>query len=155
MSVAEQSEVRVSDGALRRFIGYRLKLAFNVFRADLCDVLAPYGLRMISYSALGVIVETPGLRPSTLAEALNIERPNLVSTLDDLEALGLIRRERDAADRRAYALSPTRRGVEVFGAAAAANEAHEAALLAGVPAEDAATLLRVLDHIQAKGARRS
>ena len=141
----------VSDATLRRFIGYRLKRAFNALRADLAGVLEPLGLRMITYSALVLIVDNPGLRPSRLAEALAIERPNMVAILDELEGMDLIQRARDPHDRRAHTLTATPEGRRLCTRAIAADERHESALLAGVSGEDLAVVEQVLSQIERRG----
>ena len=46
----------VSDATLREFLGYHMKRAFNVVQADLARVLKPFELRMLTYSALVLIV---------------------------------------------------------------------------------------------------
>lgn len=128
----KRSETGASDATLRRFAGYRLKRAFNVFRSDLATTLEPFGLRMMTYSTLVLIVDNPGLRPSQLAGALDIERPNMVTLLDELEQADLIQRERDPSDRRAHALTATLEGRKLCARAVAENEKREAALLAGL-----------------------
>lgn len=144
-------EPLVDDTTLRSFIGYRLKRAFNMLRADLVGVLEPLGLRMITYSALVLIVDNPGLRPSRLAEALAIERPNMVAILDELEDQGLVQRARDPRDRRAHTLTATPQGRRLMTRAIAVDQRHEAALLAGISAEDLAVVERFLDQIEGKG----
>ncbi|MEZ5715254.1 MAG: MarR family transcriptional regulator [Paracoccaceae bacterium] len=122
----------VSDAALRGFIGYHMKRAMAVLQADLNRVLKPFGLRMVTYSALVMVVENPGLRQAQLADALAIERPNLVVILDELEEAGLITRDKVPTDRRAYALNPTLKGRKLAERATAANRADEARLLGGM-----------------------
>ncbi|SFL88269.1 MarR family winged helix-turn-helix transcriptional regulator [Shimia aestuarii] len=147
--VREEAEpVAVSDAALTRFLGYHLKRAQTVLMGDMNAAIAPLGLRMITYSALAMVAENPGLRQSHLADALSIERPNLVVILDDLEERGLISRDRVPTDRRAYALMPTLAGRKLYEEATAAVAAHEARMLAGVSAEDRAAVLRVLGAIR-------
>ena len=96
-----------TDKGLRQFAGYHLKRAYNVLRSDLSRTLEPLGLRITTYSSLILIVENPGIRQSELASALDIERPNMVVIIDDLEQRGWINRERVKTDRRAYALYAT------------------------------------------------
>ena len=67
-------------------------------------------MRITTYSALNLIVENPGIRQSELAKALDIERPNTVVILDDLEHPGWIDRRRVETGRRAYALFATLAG---------------------------------------------
>ena len=143
----ESGPVSASDAALAQFLGYHLKRAQTVLMGDMNAAIAPLGLRMITYSALTMVVENPGLRQSHLADALAIERPNLVVILDDLEERGLISRDRVPTDRRAYALTATLKGRKLYEEATAAVAAHEARMLAGVSAEDRAAALRVLGAI--------
>lgn len=143
----------VSDATLRRFVGYHLKRAFNVVRADLVRVLEPLGLRMITYSALAMIVDNPGVRPSRLAEALSVERANMVAILDELERMALIERRPDPRDRRAQALDATEAGRDLCARAVAADEASEAALMRNVRDADRDALIRVLGSIENAGRR--
>lgn len=109
----QNKEASFSDDELRQFLGYQLKRTFNAMRADLSQVLEPYGLRMTTYSSLVLIEDNPGIRQSELANILNMERPNMVLILDDLEQRGWITRERLETDRRAYALKVTLSGKRV------------------------------------------
>ena len=102
--------VKVSDKCLRVYAGYSMKRAFNAIRADVTETLRPFGLRMVTFSALSIVVENPGLRQGQLADALSIERPNLVALVDELERLGLVERAKSPDDGRALALTPTARG---------------------------------------------
>ena len=99
------------DRSLRAFSGYGMKRAFHVIQADLAATLAPFGLRMVSFSTLTVIADTPGLRQSQIADALLIERPNLVQLLDELQRMGLIERTPHPSDRRAHAMVATEEGL--------------------------------------------
>lgn len=138
----------ISDGMLREFCGYTMKRAFHVIQTDVNRTLAPFGLRMVTFSALAVIVENPGLRQSHLADALLIERPNLVLILDDLQRLGLIARNPAADDRRAYALTPTDAGKELFARARAAVRAHDARMTAELGDAEKADLISALRRIE-------
>ena len=89
---SETGIVTVSDRSLRSLYGYQMKRTFNVIQSDLSRTLKPLDLRMLTYTALVLIVDNPGLRQSQLAEALDIERPNLVVIVDELE-----RRDRTTA----------------------------------------------------------
>jgi DNA-binding MarR family transcriptional regulator len=53
----------------------------------------------------------------TLSEELRIDRSVMVSVADDLERAGLVRRERNPNDRRAYAVSITQAGRKRLAAA--------------------------------------
>ena len=143
-----ENTASVQDTTLRRFLGYHMKRAFNVIQADLAATLKPFELRMLTYTALVLIVDNPGLRQSQLADAMDIERPNLVVIIDELERRELITRDRVPTDRRAYALNPTLAGRRLCEKAVAAVAAHEDRLLAGLDAEALATTIAALQQIQ-------
>lgn len=147
----EQTEADVSDAALRQFVGYGMKRAFNVLRADLARTLEPFGLRMLTFSALSMIVENPGLRPSQLAEALSVERANVVVYVDKLEQAGWVTRAPCPEDRRAYALQCTISGRQVYDKAQAAVRAHDRRMLDGLRAVEIAAVKKALARIEGLG----
>ena len=53
------------------------------------------------------------LSQQAIGEALRIDRTTMVALVDDLEQLGLVRRERNPADRRAYMIRLTSEGAEL------------------------------------------
>lgn len=140
-----------ADAVLRELLGYHIKRAQSAIQADLNAALKPLDLRMLTFSALAVVASSPGLRQAQLADALSIERPNLVVVLDELERRGLILRDRVPTDRRAYALKATLEGRRLFEAAQAAVKSHEAALFAGISAADQALLRDMMQRIWQAG----
>ncbi len=138
----------VSDATLRNFVGYHMKRASNVFYADLAKTLKPFKLRMLTYTALVLVVDNPGMRQRQLADAMEIERPNMVVLIDELEKLGLIIRETLTTDRRAYALRATSTGEQVYEAAVAAVITHENEMLEGVDSEMRETLITAMNLIK-------
>ncbi|MDJ0630210.1 MAG: MarR family transcriptional regulator [Rhodobacter sp.] len=144
----------ISDATLQRFAGYRMKRAFNVIRDDLHLVLKPFDLRMLTYTALVLIVDNPGLRQAQLADAMDVERPNVVVIVDELEQRGLIVRDPAPNDRRAYALNPTPAGEHLCATALTAVERHEERLMAGIDAETRAAMFAGLEAIRRGSDRR-
>lgn len=144
---------RINDATLRRFLGYHMKRAFNVIQADLVQTLKPFDLRMLTYTALVLIVDNPGLRQSQLADAMDIERPNLVVIIDELERRELITRDRVPTDRRAYALNPTLAGRRLCDKAVAAVTEHEAQLLQGLEEEMVADMIAAMKQIEKRPGR--
>lgn len=140
-----------ADQTLRGFAGYALKRAFNVIQADVNATLAPFELRMVTFSALMVIRDTPGLRQSHLAGALSIERPNLVLILDELERAELIERTRSTEDRRAFELTVTLKGRRLCDRAECAVREHDARMVAGLSEEERAALHSALRLIERNG----
>lgn len=139
---------KVSDETLRLFIGYHMKRAFNEIQTDLAQTLKPFDLRMLTYTALVLIVDNPGLSQSQLAAAMDVERPNLVVIVDEIERRELITRDRVPTDRRTYALKTTLAGRQLYEKAVAAVVAHEARLFAGIDDEVRSALIGALTAIR-------
>lgn len=142
------SVTHVQDRTMRKLVGYHMKRAFNVVQADLAKTLKPFELRMLTYTALVLIVDNPGLRQSQLADAMDIERPNLVVIIDELERRELIVRDRVPTDRRAYALKTTLAGRQLFERAAQAVSEHEARLMTGLDDTSRDCLIAALKTIE-------
>lgn len=132
------------DHKLADFTGYSLKRATSIVLSDLADVLRAHDLRAVSFSALLIIVEQPGLTQTQLAESLQIERSNLVTILDELSRRKLMIRARVPHDRRRHALMPTDAGKELADAVRRDVMAHEDRLFAGLTAAEHAELRRLL-----------
>lgn len=133
---------------MRGLFGYNIKRAFSALQVDLLHVLGEFDLRMVPFSTLVMIVENPGLRQSQLADALAIERPNLVVVLDGLERRALITRDRVPTDRRAYALSATLAGHQLCEKAYRAVQAHETRYLERLSISERAALESALAKIE-------
>ena len=146
---ANQSGVlHVSDQTLRQFVGYNIKRTFNALHSDLVLTLQPFELRMITYTALTLIRDNPGLRQSQLADALAIERPNLVVIIDELERRELISRTPVLTDRRANALQVTLAGRRLCDKATTALQLHEQSFLDSLDQDAKETMLQVLHLIE-------
>ena len=145
---AEKVSQSIDDKTLRQFVGYGLKRAFNRIQSDLAQTLKVYELRMLTYTALVLIIDNPGLRQSQLADAMDIERPNLVLVIDELEQRGLIFRDKVPSDRRAHALKATLAGQRLYEQAVAAVIAHEEKLLKGIDENERAQILATLSRIE-------
>ena len=146
--VVTSDVTHVSDATLRQFMGYHMKRAFNIIQSDLGRTLKPFDLRMLTYTALVLIVDNPGLRQSQLADAMDVERPNLVVIIDELECRELIVRDRVPTDRRAYALKVTLTGRQLYEKAVAAVTAHEEQLLQQLDGDTRQIVIAALKTIE-------
>ncbi|MFT4190566.1 MAG: MarR family transcriptional regulator [Comamonas sp.] len=86
-----------------------------------------------------------GVRQGTLAEAMSIEGPSLVRSLDQLVDAGLVQRREDPADRRARTLHLTPQGVRVCIEIEAVLLALRGTLYEGVADADVTACLRVFE----------
>ncbi|MEP6828136.1 MAG: MarR family transcriptional regulator [Aestuariivirga sp.] len=121
--------IEASDSALSRLVGYNLKRVAIILQADTARVLRQFDLRVISFSALSMVVENPGMRQSQLADLLGIERSNLVLVIDELDSRELITRNVVLGDRRSYALKATLAGQRLNKQALEAIQRSENAML--------------------------
>lgn len=116
---------------LVRLAGYVLRRASAAALAELNQRLAPLGLRHADVAMLMLIEATPGITHSQAGRVLDIKRANMVPFVARLEARGLIRRRQ--VDGRSQALDLTAGGRTLLVKARRVVDAHEAALLGGVP----------------------
>ncbi len=145
----------ISDATLRGLVGYNMKRAFMVIGADLARTLEPFELRMLTFTALTLVADNPGLSQSQLAEAMQVERPNLVVIVDELETRGLITRDRVPTDRRTYALRITTEGARLLAGATRAVAEHENQIMGGLSDAEEAALIATLNRIEASAPGRS
>lgn len=139
------------DDPLAQFTGYLLKRAFNRVQDDLARTLDPFGLRMLSFSALTVVARHPDITQTQLGQALSVERSNVAVLLDGLEEAGLVTRNPVPGNRRAHALRATLKGRRLADRAAEAVRAHEARLFASLGDDHAALRATLARFIAAGG----
>ena len=147
-SVRDASDRAVSDARLEQFTGYLMKRAFNAVQSDLARVLEPFGLRMLSFSTLMVVIDNPDITQTQLAQALSVERSNIVVVLDVLEEAGLLNRNPVPRNRRAYALRATLAGQRLAEKASKAVAEHEARLFGALSPGQHASLRAALASLK-------
>jgi DNA-binding MarR family transcriptional regulator len=133
-----------ADEHLTDFAGYNLKRLFTLVQNDLSRVLADLDLRIISYSVLSVVVRNPGINQTRLAEALKLERSNLVQIVEELSTRALITRAPIENNRRSHALLPTSAGSTLVERADLAVADHESRMFSALSATELLTLNRLL-----------
>ena len=62
----------IRDSMAGELVGYNLKRSYLVVRNAAQDVLEPLELRVVSMTALSLIVDNPGIAPSQIADALQM-----------------------------------------------------------------------------------
>ena len=145
-SSSPQPDLENSD--LEELIGYNLKRAYVIVRADFRDALGENGLSARVFAALSLTVEYPNITQSELARLMGIERSGLVAIIDELEQKNFVRRAPVPGDRRVQALVPTKSGRLAYFEAIEIVRAHEKRLFANLSEAERASLLAILKKIR-------
>lgn len=104
----------LDQAELRSIVGYPLRRAQTLVYQDYARTVGELDTRPAEYAALCLILHNPGLSQGVMAQAMGIDRSGAVKLLDALESRGLVIRMRSPADRRSYALMPTKAGENLF-----------------------------------------
>ncbi|MBD3885267.1 MarR family transcriptional regulator [Phormidium tenue FACHB-886] len=91
-------------------LGYRLKLLSQLLARKFQERLEPYGLTPFHWIVLCCLWEQDGLATSELGERLCQVGGTLTGVLDRMEERNLVRRQRDAQDRRVWRIWLTEEG---------------------------------------------
>ncbi len=133
--------------ALAGYTGNLLRRAFQKAAAVGARVMPPgrQARELGVLMAIDSASDSTGLSQRRIGELLGVNRSIMVKLVDRLEADGLVRRDRDPADRRNYALRTTERGKEMIAEmnrGANRGEAELTARLSPAERERLAALLR-------------
>jgi DNA-binding MarR family transcriptional regulator len=93
---------------------YAVKQVEQVVRVRLEAVLRPYGITVVQYGALTVLQRRTRMTSSELARNAFVTPQSMAEMISTLEALGLIAREKDIADRRRLNIVLSSRGRELL-----------------------------------------
>lgn len=137
----KKKEVR--EAALMK-LGMQFSTLQRGYRAAADKAVAHVGLsQTLAWPVVMIGRMEQGVRQGVLAEALGIEGPSLVRSLDQLVEAGYVERREDPADRRAKTLHLTPAGEAACEPIEAALSLMRAGLFEGVSDEDLAACLRV------------
>jgi MarR family transcriptional regulator for hemolysin len=128
----------------------RLIFAAKSLRTHFEAILVDEGANLPTWIALQAINRESGLSQRELAERMHLEGPTVTRHLDHLEQAGLIARHRDEIDRRILRVEMTSEGRRLHRRLRQVAAQHEEAMIGDLPRRDAAALIRVLEHIEAK-----
>ena len=119
------------------------RLGFT-YKAKAIGEVEAAGFSLYDYSVLALLGEQARETQATIADALGLDRSQLVGILDSLEDRGLIERQRDPHDRRRHMVSLTDEGRrQLIGLRAIVKRLNEE-LLAPLAPEDRKTLHKLL-----------
>lgn len=142
---AQRRRRELDWGPLPGLLGYALRRAQVSVFADFAQAVPE--LTPGQFGVLTLIERNAGLSQSELGDALGVDRSTVVSTLDRLQARGLLARAPSPSDRRAHALELTAEGRALHADAARRIRAHEARIGAGLSAEERRQLTALLARL--------
>lgn len=129
-------------------VGRQLVFTAKAMREAFEDALATAGGSLPSWVVLSALAEVGCISQAALASHVHLEGATITHHIDKLEAAGLVRRVLDPADRRVRRLELTDAGAELHGRMLAEAIRLQGVLLAGLSADDRASLARCLEVIQ-------
>ncbi|WP_229664524.1 MarR family winged helix-turn-helix transcriptional regulator [Sphingomonas metalli] len=151
MMAAGDNDDAIRLGPLEDLVGYHMRRASAVVGADFARAVSGTGMRQVLVGILSIIAANPGINQGMVGRALNIQRANMVSLVNELVDAGLVTREVSAEDRRAFTFTLTDRGRTTLDDALVRIRDHEERLLGSMSAQERATLLDLLSRIEARG----
>ena len=139
---------------LSRNFGFLVNDVARAMRTEYDRRVRELGLTRSQWWVMNHLFRNPGLTQSELAEILEVEKPSVGRLLDRLEAKGLVRREHDARDRRAWRVYIAESAEPQIRSLRKRAGELMADALAGLSAPDRERLIDLLLAVKANLARR-
>ena len=128
-------------------IGFHIRMVqMRVFR-EFYRTFEGSGVTPGMHTVLAIIRDNPGIRQRTLAELLMVREPNMTRMVQGLQGAGLIAREIDKSDRRAFHLILTDKGRALMEGVQGRMDAFEERLLGGLEGKERKALHDYLERI--------
>lgn len=144
-------------GAVRRgrfvddYLAYLLAAASEAVSRRFHRVVRKAGLKVPEWRILACLTDIDGLMVTELAKLTLLEQSRVTKTINGMEANGLVQRAPDSDDRRKVRILITERGRETVDPLIAIAKADEAALLAGLGADQTQRLKAALRRLSDEG----
>jgi DNA-binding MarR family transcriptional regulator len=142
--ISEPSACSRLPASLRGSLCWPLARVGQAIVAAHNDALSEYGLNLRTFAVLAMVAHGPTRSQLEIAKAVGLDKSTLVATLDSLEAVGLLERRPDPADRRARVVVATEKGRMLVDQAAEVVKETETRILSGVSCEDASRIKETL-----------
>jgi len=136
-----------------RSLLYVVKQLELAVRASLDEILKPAGITSVQYTALTVLDHHDGLSLAQLARDSFVTPQAAADLVANLERRHLVRRDRNAVDRREVVVSLTPQGREILADRAAAVQQLEHLMIESLADDEARTFRDILDRCRASLAK--
>jgi DNA-binding MarR family transcriptional regulator len=138
---------QVDTSYLESLVGYNTRRATLVIVDAFLRNMAVYGLKPVDFSVLSLIAHNPGITSRQLCTTLNIQPPNLVGMISQLQRRDLITRRPHPHDGRAMGLHLTSEGRKMVKQAEVTASELEEAATAQLSLAERKTLIQLLRKI--------
>lgn len=128
-------------------LGFLLGRAHLAHRQVAESRLESLGIRARESGALALLASEGPLSQQRLGQRMGVDRTTMVALVDELERKGLVARERDPGDRRAYALHLTSQGRRLLARAEKAVGRAEDEFLGALSAAERRQLKALLHRL--------
>jgi DNA-binding MarR family transcriptional regulator len=130
--------------ALMRHTGYLISRMGMVAQKRFAERIQSLGLTTRMWGALNVLEAEGAITQHALCRGVGMDPSSMVSTIDELEAEGLVERRPHPSDRRAHALHVTDRGRQTLARGRELAKGAQDELLAPLSAEERKQLHELL-----------
>jgi len=127
------------------FLSYEIS---HIIRQRFNKNAESFGITHAQWRALVHLSENKNCRQVDLAEILEVKPITLARQIDLLETAGLVRRNKDRDDRRAYRLELMPKALPIMAALWQITDAIEDEILAILSTEDKSVLINQMEHIK-------
>lgn len=138
---------QVDTSYLEGLVGYNARRATLVIVDAFLRNMAVYGLKPVEFSVLSLIAHNPGITSRQLCSTLNIQPPNLVGMINQLQRRELITRRPHPHDGRAMGLHLTPTGRKLVKQAELTASELEDAATSRLSTAERQTLMQLLRKI--------
>lgn len=146
-AATEPAIEQVDTSFLESLVGYNARRATLVIIDAFLRHMAVYGLRPVDFSVLSLIAHNPGITSRQLCTSLNIQPPNLVGLINQLQKRELITRRPHPRDGRAMGLHLTPAGRRLAKQAEVTASELEAGATSRLTPAERKTLMQLLKKI--------
>lgn len=134
----------IEFGRLADYLGYHLRRAQLASFERFASAVTPLDLSPAEFSVMLLIEANPGIKQTSLARALGVERSTMVRLVDRLAGIDIVKRGMSSTDRRSAPPELTPTGHATIARVAPAVHHGETLLSEALTATERTTLLRLL-----------
>lgn len=142
------SSMTGSKGKFEKGIGFLLADVSRLLRRDFDRRVRALGMTQAQWRAIAHLARDEGINQAALAERLEVTPIAIARLIDRMQAAGWVRREADAADRRASLVYLTPKAKPVLEELQTHADEAVAALMTGIPQTARRELVKTLERMK-------